>query len=86
MVFTPGFIWGKWWELAYKRQATGDEATFRERKKTRMSCTVCCVTVVAYYLKTHMARSYDICAPQTRGVDEVGGGPSTYPVSFPKVL
>ena len=36
MVCTPGIIWGKWGELAYKRQVTGDGETFRERKKTRV--------------------------------------------------
>ena len=74
MVCTPGFIWGKWGELAYKRKATGGRETFRERKKTRVSQTVCGVTVVASYLNTHMSRSHGICVPQTRGVDEVGGG------------
>ena len=38
MVCTTGFIWGKWRELAYKRQVTWDGATFRERKKTRLRC------------------------------------------------
>ena len=37
MVFTPGFIWGEWGETAYKRQATGEGATFRERKKKRVN-------------------------------------------------
>ena len=33
-----------------------------------------------------MARIHGICIPQTRGVDEVGGGgATTYVVSFPKV-
>ena len=54
MVCTPRFIWGKWGELAYKMRATGEGATSRERKKTRVSCTVCGVTAKASYLKTHM--------------------------------
>ena len=52
----------------------------------RVSCTICGVTVAQYYLKVHMKRSHGICAPQTRVVDEVRGGPATYVVSFPKVL
>ena len=44
------------------------------------------VTVAASYLKAHMARSHGICVPQMRRFDEVGGGPTKYVVSFPKVL
>ena len=33
-----------------------------------------------------MVRSHGICFPQTRGVNELGGGPTTYVVSSPKVL
>ena len=44
------------------------------------------MTVAASYLKAHMASSHGICFPHIRGVDEVGGGPTTYVVSFPKVL
>ena len=51
-----------------------------------MSCIVCGVTVAASYVKTHMSRSHGICVHHTRGVDEVGGGPSTYLVSFPRLL
>ena len=47
MVCTQGFIWGKWGDLAYKRRATGEGETFRERKKTRVSYTTCSVTVEA---------------------------------------
>ena len=42
--------------------------------------------VAASYLKSHMARSRGICILQTRGVDEVGLGPTTCVVSFHKVL
>ena len=73
-------------EIAYKVRATGEGETFRERKKERVSCDTCGVAVVAFYLKAHIARCHGICVPQTRGVDEVGGGPTTYVVSFPKVL
>ena len=44
------------------------------------------MTVAASYLKTHMARIHGICVPQTRGVNGVGVGPSTYVVSFPRLL
>ena len=47
MVCIPGFIWGKWGELAYKWMVTGEGATFRERKKTRVSCIICGVMVAA---------------------------------------
>ena len=42
--------------------------------------------VEEYYLKEHMARSYCICVPQTRVVNEVVGGTTTYVVYFPRVL
>ena len=45
MVCTPGFIWGKWRELANKRRVTGEVATFGEQKKMRVSCNVCGVKV-----------------------------------------
>ena len=86
MMCTPGFIWEMVGGMAYKIQATGEGATFRERKKESLSCATCGVTVAASYLKAHMARSHCICVPQTRGVDEVGRGPTKYVVSFPKVL
>ena len=47
---------------------------------------MCGVTVAASYLKAHMMRTHGICVPQMGRVDEVGGGPTTYVVSFPKVL
>ena len=43
--------------------------------------------MAASYLKTQKVRVHVMCAPQTMGVDEVGGeGPITYVVSFPRVL
>ena len=47
---------------------------------------MCGVTVVASYLKAHTASSHGIYVSQTRGVHEVGGGLTTYVVSFPRVL
>ena len=47
MVCTPRFIWGEMRELAYKRRATGERATFRDRKKARLSFATCGVTVTA---------------------------------------
>ena len=73
-------------ELDYKRCAAIEGATFRERKTTRVRCATCGVTVAESYLKAHMSTSHGICVPQTRGVNEVGEGTTTYVVSFPKVL
>ena len=73
--------------MTYKRRTMGGGgATFRERKKTRVSCTMCGVAVVSSYLKARIARSHGIWVPHTRGVYEVGGGTSTYVVSFPRVV
>ena len=33
-----------------------------------------------------MASLHGLCVPQTRGVDEEGEGPTTYVVSFPRIL
>ena len=63
--------------MEYKRWATGEGGNFRERKKTQVSCTECGVNVAASYLKTRMEQIHGTCVPQTRGVDEVGGGPTT---------
>ena len=38
------------------------------------------------YLKAQMERSHGILTPQMIGVNEVGGGTTTYVVSFPRVL
>ena len=35
------YIRGKWSEVTYKRRATGEGGNFRERKRARLSCTVC---------------------------------------------
>ena len=86
MVCTPGFIWGKVGGVAYKRGATGEVETSIEQKKARVRCAICDVIVVASYLKAHIVRSHGIYVPQTRGVDGVGEGPTTYVVSSPKVL
>ena len=47
IVCTPRSIWGKWGERAYKKRVKGEGATFRERKKTQVSCTECGVRVEA---------------------------------------
>ena len=64
----------------------GEGVTFREWKKSKVSCATCGVTVAASYIKAHMARSCGIYVPHMRGVDEVGGVPTTYVMSFPKVI
>ena len=86
MFYTPGFIWGGWIEKYYKQRATGEEATFRERKRMQVSCTECGMNVAASSLKHHMERLHGICVPQMRGVDERVGGSTTYVVSFTRVL
>ena len=52
----------------------------------QVSCTECSVTVAASYLKTHREQINGIFVLHTRGVNEVGGGPNIYVVSFPRVL
>ena len=37
LVFTPGYIWGKWREEVYKQSATGEWSAFRDRKRLRVS-------------------------------------------------
>ena len=86
IVFTPGFVWGEWGEQACKRRATGEGATFREQNRLRVSYAKCRVTVAQSSLKHHMSSQHVICVPHERWVDEKGYGPSTYVVSFPRVL
>ena len=86
MVCTLGFIWGEWGEQAYKWWSTGEGETFRDRKRLRLSFTACGMTVASSYLKQHMASSHVICVHRTREVDERGGGPTNYVVSFPRIL
>ena len=45
MVCTHGFIWRKWGKLAYKRREAGEGATFRDQKRTRVSCAKYGMTV-----------------------------------------
>ena len=70
-MFTPGYIWGEGSEAAYKCRATGERETFRERKRERVSCIVCGVTVAPLSLKGHMVKQHGRIPPQTREV-EVG--------------
>ena len=56
LVCTPGYIWGKWSKAVYKHRANEAGATFRDRKRDRVSCSACGVTVVALYLKGHIER------------------------------
>ena len=64
----------------------GEGATFREKKRIKVSCTKCGVTVAASYLERHMAWLHGICFPQTRGVNKLGGVPTTYMVSLSRVM
>ena len=72
LVCTPGYIWGKWSKEVYKRRATGDGETFRERKWSRVSCAEYGLTVSYSSLKWNMERQHGIIVPQTREV-EIGG-------------
>ena len=70
----------------YNRRAIGEGKSFGEMKKKRVICTEYGATVATSYLKAHMERIHGICVPHTRGVDKVGGGPTTYVVSLPRLL
>ena len=86
MLCTPGFIWDQQGAAEYKRRATGEGATFRERKRTGVICAECGGTMPASSLRHHMERSHVIVMPQNRGVDVGGGGPEIYVVYFPRIL
>ena len=86
MVCTIGFIWRQLGEKAYTRRVVREAVTFRERKKNRGSCAECGDYVAASSFRYHMERSKGISLPQTRGVNMGGGGPTTYVVSFLRVL
>ena len=47
MVFTRGFIWGQIGAEAYKQRVRGEGEKFWERKRTRVSCSECGVSVEA---------------------------------------
>ena len=86
VICTPGFIWGQQGAEAYKKRATGEVPTFRERKKTRVSCDECGETMAASSLRHHMERAHGILFLQVRGVGVGGGGLEVYKVSFPRIL
>ena len=52
----------------------------------QVSYTKCVVTMASSYLKQHMASLHGICVPQTIVFKEEGEVPTTYVVSFPKIL
>ena len=81
-----GLIWVEWGEKFYKQQATGERAMFGYMKRMRVSCTECGITMSSLYLKHHIGKLHGICVPQTRGVNNVGVLPTTYVVSFPRVI
>ena len=70
MVCTPGFIWGKWSEKAYKLWSMGLVFKFGGSKRMQVSCTEFGVTVAVSCLKQHMAQLHGICVPQTRYLDD----------------
>ena len=86
IVCTTGFICVYQGTSAYKRITTGEGDTFREGKRTRVSCAECGGTMSASYLRHHMKRSHRIFLPQNKWIDSGGGGPDTYRVQFMWVL
>ena len=86
MSCTPGFIWGQQKAVDYKRRATGEGATFQERKRTRVRCVECRGTMAESSIFHHIEISHGIVLPQIRDVDIGGGGLQTYVVSFPQIL
>ena len=83
MICTPGFICGQPGAESYKRQATGEGPTFRERNRTRVSCKECGEIMAAYSLRHHMDIAHGRVLPQVRGVYVRVGGLDIYKVSFP---
>ena len=47
LVCTPGYIRGKWSEDVYKRRATGEGETFRDRNLSSVNCAECVLIVAA---------------------------------------
>ena len=86
MICTPGFIWGQQGAESYKRKATREGPTFRERKITRVICKDCGEKMSASYLRHHMERAHGRVLPQVRSVDVGGGGLEIYKVSFTWIL
>ena len=86
MVHTTGFIWGQHVADAYKRRATGEGPTSRERKLTRVSCKEYGGEMAQLSIRRHMERSHGIVLPHIRGADVRGAGLETYKVSFPRIL
>ena len=56
MICTPWFAWGYQGAEAYKRQATGEVPTFRERNRTRVIREKCGETMSASSLLHHIER------------------------------
>ena len=74
VICTPGFIWGQQGAEAYKRKATGEGPTFRERNRTRLRCEECGDTMAAYSIHHNMERAHGIVLPQVKGMDFGLGG------------
>ena len=63
MVCNPGFIWGQHGILEYKRRARGEVSTFRQWKKTRVSCKECGEAMELYSIHQHLKRTHGIVLP-----------------------
>ena len=64
----------------------GDEATFIEQKKNRVTCEECRTTKSELFIHKHIKSDQGIVIPQTQGVVIDRGGLETYVVSLPRVL
>ena len=88
MVCMPGFFCGGVGggrHISDGRRVKGGGDS-RERKNLLVIFTEFGVTVAASCIRSHIAQIHGIFVPQTRGVDKVGGGPTTYVVSFPRIF
>ena len=64
----------------------GKGATFWGCRRLQVNCAKCGVMIAESYLKQYMLIQHEICVPHTRGADEKGEGPTTYVLSFSRVL
>ena len=86
MVFTPGFIWRRQSEAAYKRLETLDGEMFRERNRARLSGEVCRAMMLELLLCHNMEITHCKIFSHTHGVDIVGAGADMCVISLPFVL
>ena len=69
-----------------KKCSTREGTTFRERKRTRVSCEECGETMADSSLQNHMDRAHGKVLTKARGMDVSGGGLEVYKMSFTWIL